>query len=256
VIAVWVLLSVLPAAGYLAMARRLRVRGDAWPWWRDLAFAAGVCAIPAVMPAPLPYGDFTGHMVQHLVIAMIAPLLLVAGRPVTLTLRALPPSGVRRTLLSALHSRPLRVLLFPPVAALLDVGGLFALYCTPLFAESETHPWLHAVIHLHLVAAGTLFTAADCQLDPVRHRWGRPTRSAVLVAASAAHGVLAKILWTTPPPGTAVPAGDLHAAAELMYYGGDAVEIALALIIALQWYARAGRRGVSPSIERAGRASS
>jgi putative membrane protein len=61
------------------------------------------------------------------------------------------------------------------------------------------------------------------------------------VAAGAAHAVLAKTMWVTPPPGTGFQAGDVHSAAELMYYGGDVVEIALAAILALRWYAAGGR---------------
>ncbi|MEV4194227.1 cytochrome c oxidase assembly protein, partial [Streptomyces toxytricini] len=52
---------------------------------------------------------------------------------------------------------------------------------------------------------------------------------------------LAKGLYAVPPPGLAVAAGDLRAGAVLMYYGGDAVEIALASVLAVQWYAATGR---------------
>jgi putative membrane protein len=224
---------------YVAAALRLRRRGDAWPWWRDLSFATGGAGIAAAALAPPP--GFTGHMLQHLIIGMLAPLLLVLARPVTLALRALPPGRTRRGLLTVARSAPVSLLLYPPVAATLDVGGLWALYRTRLFAATHDHPWAHALVHLHVLFAGLLFSAAICQLEPLRHRYPVTFRAATLVAAGAAHAVLAKSLWVTPPPGTAFSPADVHTGAELMYYGGDLAEIALAVVVAAQWYAAGGR---------------
>jgi putative membrane protein len=108
-----------------------------------------------------------------------------------------------------------------PVAALLDVGGLWLLYRSRLFAAAEDRPGLHAVEHLHVLAAGILFTTAICQVEPLRHRYGMPLRCATLVVAGAAHEVLAKVLWAGAPPGTAFPPADLYSGAQLMFYGGD-----------------------------------
>jgi putative membrane protein len=222
---------------YVTGAARLRRRGDAWPWWRDLSFTLG----SAGLVIPLPGGEFTAHMLQHVAVGMLAPLLLVLARPVTLALRALPPGRARRGLVAVARSRPATVLVFPPVAAALDVGGLWVLYRTHLFAATHDHPWQHTLVHVHVFAAGLLFSAAICQLDPLRHRYSILLRAATLVAAGTAHAVLAKSLWVTPPPGTAFSAADLHTGAELMYYGGDLAEIALAVVMAAQWYAAGGR---------------
>lgn len=235
-------LAVVAAVGYLLAARRLRRRGDVWPWARDASFSTGQASLVLVALVPLPGGEFTAHMVQHLVIGMVAPLLLVLGRPVTLVLRALPAGSPRRALRAVLRSRPLGLLSLPPVAAVLDVGGLWLLYRTGLFARLHGHPWPHAAVLVHVLGAGLLFTFAVCQLDPVRHRHGLPLRAATLVAAATAHAVLAKTLYGSSPPGTAFPGHDAARAAEAMYYGGDLVEIALAVVLARQWYTAAGRR--------------
>ncbi|MDN3359240.1 cytochrome c oxidase assembly protein [Actinomadura sp. DC4] len=220
------------AALYLAAVVRLRRRGDAWPGWRPASFVLGCAA--AVVPAP--GGTFTAHMVQHVALGMIAPLLLVTARPVTLLLRALPAGGARRTFVTM--TRCAAVLVFPPVAAVLDVGGLWVLYRTDLFAAAH-HSWL---MSLHVFTAGVLFSSAVCGLDPLRHRASFTLRATTLIAAGAAHAVLAKSLWATPPPGTAFSPADLHTGAEVMYYGGDLAEIGLAVVIATGWYAASGRR--------------
>jgi putative membrane protein len=226
-------------AGYLVAAGLLRRRGNGWPPLRDVSFAAGGTGLAAAMVAP-QVGGFTGHMFQHLMIGMVGPLLLVLARPLTLVLRALPTRG-RRPLLAVLHSAPAALLVWPPLAALLDAGGLWALYRTPLFAATEHDPWLHTAVHLHAFAAGMLFTLAVCQLDPLRHRSSLPLRGAALVAVGAAHAILAKSLYAAAPPGTGYSISDVHTGAELMYYGGDAVEIALAVVLALRWYAGQSR---------------
>ncbi|UQS25748.1 cytochrome c oxidase assembly protein [Amycolatopsis thermalba] len=211
------LLVLVALAGYLSAARR-------WPRWRTVSFTAGALAV--VVALSTPARTFTAHMAQHLVVGMAGPLLLVLGRPVTLALRV---CRGRRALVRVLRSWPVAVLVFPPVAAVLDVGGLWLLYRTPLIAQAH-QPWALA----HVFAAGLLFTTAICQVEPVRHRHGLALRGATLVLAGAAHGVLAKTLYA---------AGDeFRAGAQLMYYGGDAVGIALALVICLRWYRRQSRR--------------
>ncbi|MBC7272356.1 MAG: cytochrome c oxidase assembly protein, partial [Streptomyces sp.] len=75
----------------------------------------------------------------------------------------------------------------------------------------------------------------------VRHRWSLAVRGPALLAVGAGHAVLAKSLYAAPPPGTAFTTIDLHTGAQLMYYGGDLVEISLAAVLAVQWYTTTGR---------------
>ncbi|MGH4034979.1 cytochrome c oxidase assembly protein [Actinomycetota bacterium Odt1-20B] len=268
--------AVLACCGLYALAaRRLRRRGDRWPWRREAAaFLAGAALIGAVliggaMPmsaeptgadrtaaeqigaerigaerigaAALPWGaqlpPFTAHMTAHVAAGMVAPLLFALARPVTLTLRALPVAP-RRRLLAVARSWPLTALLFPPVAAAVDIGGLWLLYRAPL------PPGIHhtPLLSVHLFAAGTLFTFSVLALDPLRHRAALPLRTAALLGAATAHAVLAKQLYAAGPPGTSYATGDLHLAGRVMYYGGDMVEIALALVVAHQWYRARERR--------------
>ncbi|MEU9028177.1 cytochrome c oxidase assembly protein [Streptomyces sp. NPDC048383] len=222
-------------------ACRLRRRGDAWHRRRDASFAAGSAGVAWAATGGLPGGPFTAHMTQHLIVGMVAPLLLVLGRPLTLALRVLAPGTPRRALLALVRSRLVGWLLFPPLAALLNAAGLWVLYRTQLFAGMSHEPWLHALVHAHVLAVGLLFAFAVCQLEPVARRWSIGVRGASLLAAGAAHAVLAKTLYATPPPGTAFAAADVHAGAQLMYYGGDLVEAALATVVAVSWYRATGR---------------
>ncbi|WP_433546559.1 cytochrome c oxidase assembly protein [Streptomyces sp. CA-294286] len=233
--------ALLAVTAYVLASGRLWRRGDEWSRWRVVSFGAGGAGVAWAGVGPLPGEPFTAHMAAHLLVGMAAPLLLVLARPLTLTLRALPPCAARRRLLSLAHSRPVRLLTFPPLAALLDVGGLWLLYRTELYAATQHHPLLHAVVHAHVLAAGLLFTFAVCQIDPVRRRWSLSLRAGALLAAGVAHAVLAKSLYATPPPGTAPSAADLHLGAQVMYYGGDLVEAAIGAVLAVAWYRATGR---------------
>jgi putative copper resistance protein D len=83
---------------------------------RTVAFLAGMGAFALATLSGVATYDTTllsVHMVQHMVLTMVVPLLLALGAPVTLALRTLPRRP-RRWLLAVLHSRVARVLSFPP----------------------------------------------------------------------------------------------------------------------------------------------
>jgi putative membrane protein len=235
------LVALLAAFAYLNALAQLRRRGDAWPRARQHAFLAGSVAVALAVTAPMPGAEFTAHMVQHLILGMLAPLLLVLGRPITLALRTTPTGPGRARLLKLIHSRPAAVLMFPPLAGVIDAVGPWVLYRTRLFVIVHDQPWAYAAVHAHVFVAGMIFTASVCQLDPVRRRHPIALRAGSVIVVATAHAVLAKTLWVASPLGTRLSAADAHAGAELMYYGGDVVEIALAVVIAVAWYSASGR---------------
>jgi putative membrane protein len=247
-----VLLVAMPAvAGYLVAVQREAGRRS-WPLARTVCWLAGTLAVVAGSVGPLAtaargqlgeHGDFRAHAVAHVLVGMLGPLLLVLGAPVTLALRALPVSAARR-LTSALRSRPLRALTEPAVAVLLNVGGLWLLYRTPLLGWAHTSPALHLLVHVHLVLAGYLLAAVLVGRDPLPHRRSHLHRAVVLVAALAAHGILAKTLYATPP--SSVDPVTAQAGAMVMYYAGDAVELVLAVLLCRSWFARERTRRTDP----------
>lgn len=230
-------------SAYLYAAVVLRRRGDRWPIFRTAACVVSGTSLIVAALVPLPGSAFTVHMIQHTIVGMTAPVFFALARPITLALRALPPGRRRRALLKVVHSRAASIVVFPPLAALLDVGGLWLLYRTGLFTAVHDKPILHGLVYTHVFAAGLLFAIAVTQLEPVGRRYSFGLRVASLVLAAAAHDVLSKYLYATPPPGAGrmFDAADLHLGAQVMYYGGDVTEVMLALTIAWQWYGAAGR---------------
>jgi cytochrome c oxidase assembly factor CtaG len=107
------------------------------------------------------------------------------------------------------------------------------------------------LVHAHMLVAGYLFTAAIIGRDPAPHRPGHPVRAAVLVAFLAAHGILAKHVYAHPPHGV-LPA-QAQTGAQLMYYGGDALDLILIGIFCWQWYAATDPNPPAPVRRRAWR---
>jgi putative membrane protein len=99
---------------------------------------------------------------------------------------------------------------------------------------------VHAAVHLHVLLAGCVFTAAVAGVDPDPHRAPFRLRAVVLIGFVAAHSALAKHLYGHPPDG--VEASDARVGAQLMYYGGDVVDVALIVVLCAQWYAAARPR--------------
>lgn len=231
----WLAALLLAAAGYGLGLWRARHRSP-WPRHRTLCWYLGLLAAAAALAGPLAtaaHGSFTVHMVGHLLLGMIAPLLLVVAAPISLALRALP-AGAARSLTALLRSPPLRALTHPVVAAGLNGGGLWLIYTTPLFTLMHDSVLLHGLVHAHILTAGALMTASLIGVDPQPHRASMGMRSVVLIGFIAAHAILAKHLFAHPPLG--VEAADARAGAQLMYYGGDAVDVLLIVLLFAGWY--------------------
>jgi putative membrane protein len=230
---------------YLSAVAITGRRGRPWPWHRSAFWILGVGAAASAFVGPTTHGGFTAHMTGHLLVGMVAPLLLVLAAPVTLALRALSVVPARRVS-RMLNSIPARTLSHPVVAAVINVGGLWVLYRTPLFTLMLTDPLVHVIVMVHVLIAGYLFTVSLVSVDPAPHRASFTMRAAVLVLTIAAHGILAKSLVAVPPAG--MTAADAEAGARLMFSGGDAVELVIAVLLCAQAYRAAGRRiGVAPS---------
>ena len=222
----------LAAAGYLWGVRRLARRGDRWPGSRTLAATAGLGLLAVALLPPLAAHDedLRVHVAQHLLLMTGGPLLLALAAPVTLALRAARTPS-RRRLLALLHSRPARALVHPATVLALNVGGLYAVYLTPVLEASEERAWLHAPVHAHMVVAGTVLAVVVAGADPLPGRPRVAARLGLVVVVGAAHDVLARLLV----------ARGWGAAAQLLAAGGEAADVLLAAAALTGWYAAGGR---------------
>ncbi|WRH25951.1 cytochrome c oxidase assembly protein [Arthrobacter sp. JZ12] len=246
-----VILVVLTAAasGYGMALWVARERGR-WPVHRALFWYLGLMAAGAGLVGPVAeaaHSSFTAHMTGHLLLGMIAPVLLVLAGPITVGLRALPVPAAK-ALARMLRSPLVRVAAHPVTALVLNGGGLWALYATDLYPLMHASPVIHALVHAHILLAGYVFAASLVGVDPNPHPTSMRLRSAVLIVFIAVHSILAKWLYANPPAG--VEEADARIGAQLMYYGGDAVDVMLIVLLFAGWYSATWRRhstdGVKP----------
>ncbi len=236
-----VLLGAL-AVGYLVLVVRERHRRR-WPATRTVLFVVGVVLMASALSPPVDSwadADFGGHMVQHLLLAMVAPLALVLGAPVTLLLRGLPHRYARR-LARLLTTGAFHHLAQPAVALVLSSGGLLLLYFTPVYELSTRHDGVHLLVHLHLVLAGALFAWVIAGPDAGPRRATVRTRLVVLGISIAVHSSVSQLLYAGLLVQVHEPAEQMRAAGSLMYFGGDIAELLLALAMLVTWRRPAAR---------------
>ena len=254
----WLLLgiAVLAVVLYLAGVERLRRRGDHWPVGRTICWVLGwMLFVWATSGAPGVWGRvlFSVHMVMHMAVAMIVPLLLVPGAPVTLALRTLKPRpdktwGPREVLLQVLHSRAVKVLANPVVAAGLFFFSLALFYWTGLFELSLTTHTGHLLMLAHFFLTGYLFTWVLIGIDPGVPRWSPLLLLVILFATISFHAFFGVSLTGSETllapdffaqlnlPWGPDPLADQRRAGEIAWGVGEAPTLVLAVIVAVQWF--------------------
>jgi cytochrome c oxidase assembly factor CtaG len=235
------LLVALTGGLYAAGVRRLAGRGRRWPPARTAALVgAFAVAVVATQSGIARYEDarFWVHMVQHALLGMAVPLLLVLSAPLTLALQSASPP-TRRWLRAVLRSRPAHVLTHPVVAWALFGGGLVALYLTPLLDLSVRNDGVHLLVHAHVVVFGTLFLAVLVGVDPLPARPPYAARLLALLVAVPFHAVIGLALLSAGSPiaPDAYPRlSDQHTAAGLFWGIGELFTLGVAAIIVRQWW--------------------
>jgi len=171
-----VLALALTATMYLGAVRRAGRPSPraAWPLTRTVAFLGGLAGVAVALESGLDgYAEelLSIHMVGHLVLVLVAAPLLLAGAPITLALRTLPPDS-RRGLARALKGRAARVLSHPSIGLLALGVAMVLTHLTPLYGWALAHPLTHDAEHLLYLGCGLLFWAVLVAPGPPVQRLG------------------------------------------------------------------------------------
>ncbi|MET4702549.1 cytochrome c oxidase assembly protein [Frigoribacterium sp. UYMn621] len=200
----WVLLIAFLAFFYIAGVVRLHRRGDKWPVHRLVVWLAGLALLFWVTNGGINVYEkylFSVHMLGHMLLGMMIPVLLVPAAPITLALRAIAKRsdgsrGAREWIMLFVHSRASAVLSNPIVAAALFVVSLWVFYYTPLFSWATTDHIGHTWMIVHFLITGYLFVQALIGVDPLPYRAPYPMRLLVLLGTMAFHAFFGLSLIT------------------------------------------------------------
>ncbi|MGV0745856.1 cytochrome c oxidase assembly protein [Mycolicibacterium sp. XJ870] len=198
--------AIVAALVYLAAVYRLRHRGDTWPVGRTVAWLLGCAALLFTTSSGLGRympAMFSMHMIAHMLLSMLVPVLLVLGGPVTLALRALPTAGrdgapgPREWLLAALHSRVSQFLTHPVVATVLFVAGFYGLYFGGLFDAAVSNHAAHVLMNVHFLLSGYLFYWVVIGIDPTPRPIPHIGKIAMVFASLPLHAFFGVVLMGT-----------------------------------------------------------
>lgn len=244
----------------------------AWWWWavrrvaalhpsnpvprrRTVAFVAGMAAIAFALSSGIDRYDtvlFSIHMIQHVLLALVAAPLIAMAAPITLLLRIASPSTRRHWILPVLHSRVMRVLAFPVVAWVLFAGVMWGSHFSPLFDAALEDPLIHDLEHALFLGSALLFWWPAMAQDPAPWRMSHPARALYVFLQMPQNTFLAVALLNVTAPLYAhyvtlerawgpTPLADQQAAAGIMWLVGDAIFLLHILVTLAAWMRSEGR---------------
>ncbi len=243
------------AVGYLAARHRLissphavgvpRAAGRG----RMVCFGAGLLAIVVAVDGPpdvLSDVSFSAHMIQHLLLQLVAAPLLLLGGPLGLLLRADPPWLPRRALVRLLRSRPVRVLTHPVTAVGLFTVILVGSHLTPLYNLTLEREWVHELEHVAFLVTALLFWWPAIGVDPAPHRLSYPARLLYMfldmpvmaylgLAIASSSRVLYPYYAAHPPPWGASALQDQGVAGTIMWVSATFTMVPAMAVLLLRW---------------------
>jgi len=248
----------LPTLGLLVIAT--------WWWWavrrvnslhpanpvrrrRSVAFYGGIVALAfAVLSGIARYDTtlFSIHMVQHVLLMLVAAPLLALAAPITLVLRLSSAETRHRWLLPILHSRVVRFMAFPVTAWVMFAGMMWGVHFSPLFNASLEDPLVHDIEHALFLTGALFYWWPAVALDPAPWRMSHPARIGYLFTQMTQNTFLAVVILnatdvlyphyaTLVRPWGMAAIDDQRLAAGIMWIAGDAIFLTAILLVVAGW---------------------
>jgi cytochrome c oxidase assembly factor CtaG len=238
--------SALLVAAFLYFRAARRVRG--WPSVRTLSFVAGVMAAFVALSGPPAVFDtalFWVHMVQHVLLVLIAAPLIVLGAPATLSIRA-AADPYRGQLRRFIHSPVVRFAAHPGVAWLSFVLVLVVSHFSGLYNTALENEFVHVLEHSLYLGTALMFWTPVVGLDPSTHRLGWPVRVVYVLLTMPVQAFVGLALYSSDRPlydhyatverswGPS-PLNDQQMAAVIMWIGGEFLTLIALVGVVLAW---------------------
>jgi len=232
--------------GAVRVARRHPARP--WPLWRTGLFFAGLAVVVVATEGGIgTYDDvlFWDHMVQHLMLIMVAPPLLIAGQPITLLLHA-SRNPLHTWAKRAVRSPVASFLTWPVFGAAAYTAAIAAAHLSGIANLVERNQTIHNLEHAAFLVVGYLFFLPILGKEPIRWRMSYPVRFVLLVLIMPVDTFTGLVLGYGSASSPGVPTGprpiwapapvqDLHLGGAVMWIAGDAIMFGLMMLVFLMW---------------------
>jgi cytochrome c oxidase assembly factor CtaG len=240
--------TVILAALYLWGTFRVRKRHPRRPWpvGRTAAFLLGLLAINIATQSGIgTYDDtlFWDHMIQHLLLLMIAPPLLVSGMPVTLLLHA-SRNPLHTWVIKIIRSKPVVWITWPAAGIVAYAAVIVGTHLTNFMNLVIQHDAVHEGEHVLYLVVGYLYFLPLVGKEPIKWKVSYPLRLFLLFLAmpvDAFTGVVLGSYQTDPFLPMAprnwgpTPLNDIHQGGAVMWIGGAAIMFAVIMVTFFSW---------------------
>ena len=259
----WILATLVALTTvYLAGIRELRRRagrGKAVRPWRVIAYLGGIAALFVALVSPVHAAAeslFSMHMVQHMLLMVVAAPLLVLGRPVLGYLWGLPAPWRRTLGRSWARSRWIRgawqTIAHPVPILVLHVGVLWAWHLPGPYQLALLNTAAHHLEHASFFLTALLFWWALSQAGRGGQWHGYGAGILYVFATALQSGALGALLLFAPEPwysahaeGTAAWGRDLltdqQVAGAIMWIPAGLVYAGAGIVLLLAWLRQADR---------------
>jgi putative copper resistance protein D len=207
----WAMLTIalLAAALYTIGVIRVKQNQIKWGALRTISFMIGIGLVIWTTSAGISMYSkvsFEYHMIQHMILSMIAPIFIVLSTPITLALRALPAQkstnhrSTREWILALLHSSYSKLITHPLMVLGIFTFGLYGLYFTPLFATLMASHTGHIFMELHFLISGILFSYVVIGADPSPRQVPYWSRLMIVLVGLSLHAFFAIAIMQSSEP--------------------------------------------------------
>ena len=250
--------------GVVRVARRHPARP--WPLGRTAAFLGGLLVVVLATESGIgTYDDtlFWVHMIQHLMLIMIAPPLLVVGQPVTLLMHA-SRNPLHTWVKRIVRSGPVAWLTFPAFGVVAYAATIVGTHLTGFMNLVEAHPLVHDGEHVLYLVVGYLYFLPLIGREPIRWKVSYPMRLFLLfivMPVDAFTGVVLGSASTDPfapmEPRSWGPSAldDVHMGGAVMWIGGAGIMFVMIMVTFFAWSRETRPSGGMGWLESARRAT-
>ncbi|MGU3291437.1 cytochrome c oxidase assembly protein [Williamsia sp. M5A3_1d] len=245
---VWWAVMVVATAAYLLGVQRSRRAGVVWPWARTAAWVGAMALLVVTLnssAAAFAHHLFWMHMITHLLLIMVIPLLLVSAQPVRLAMESSGPVGAGRVRAVMTH-RITRFFTSPAFSVPVYAAVLVGTHLTGFQQAMSEHMWIHDGEMVLYLVSGYLLLLPTIGGEFSGHDLSHPVRFVTLLIAMGPDTLVGIVLMLTDRP--LAPAygesrlgwgpdalADQNIAGAIMWFGGDGLMMLLLVLVAGQW---------------------
>ena len=224
--------------------------------WQQASFFAGLLLVFVALQSPVdPLADhqFFVHQIQHLILRMMAPLLILLGVPLTPMLRGLPRWALQGMVRPLVRDRGVRrayeIFNNPVLTIILFLGALYLWQVPALHNLSVRNGYVHEFMHFSMIITGLRFWWMVLDSPPHRaplHYGLRVLYLGLIVIPNTVLGagitfngnLIYDAYYDFPQPLGMDPMSDQQLGGALLWVVGDMMSVVAAGIVMMFWYQR------------------